>query len=78
MKVILNSNDRVRVKLTNRGRQILEKYYGKWIELESFVPYTQDAAGYYKFHLWELMQIFGPSMYMGMEVPFEHNIMEVV
>lgn len=78
MKLILNSNDRVRVKLTEKGQEILTKYYGAWIHLESFQPHTPGKDGYYKFHLWELMEIFGPSMHLGMEVPFEGNVMEVV
>lgn len=65
MKITLNVNETVKVKLTDRGRAILlkEKY-----------PKDEDSLGYSKWRLWELMSIFGEHLYNGCELTFENEI----
>lgn len=64
----INTNDQVYVKLTETGKKILNSVPG----YKDFS--VLDSQGYYKFHLWELMQIFGEAHYIGCrEVPFENN-----
>jgi hypothetical protein len=46
----INLNDEVKVKLTNYGRDLLAK---------KRLTRQPDEAGYTKFQLWELMNIFG-------------------
>lgn len=64
-----NINNYVRVKLTPAGRQVYETA----IRTRYAVPMEKDRDGYYKFQMWELMRIFGPTMHHGMQIPFEKN-----
>ena len=68
----MNINDKVKVKLTGDGVETLHK--ARKFEV------TVDSVGYYTFHLWELMAIFGPYIYQGMtEHLFENNeVVEVI
>ena len=61
MKVELNINDQVRVKLTEFGKEILTKYYTK--------PVASELNGYYKFSLWGFAKIFGKELYNGQKNP---------
>ncbi len=62
----INLNVQVYVKLTEKGKEILSS--------KEFVShFTPDHEGYYKFQLWELMQIFGKDLWNGCKVPFENN-----
>lgn len=65
MKITLNVNEVVKVKLTDHGRAILlkEKY-----------PKHEDSLGYSEWQLWELMSIFGEHLYNGCELTFENEI----
>jgi hypothetical protein len=49
-RATININDDVKVKLTDSGRDVLAMQQLKR---------QQDADGYIKFQLWELMNIFG-------------------
>lgn len=67
----INMNDRVRVKLTDKGEEILDAV--------EFASYYERDGGYLEFTLWELMQIFGRHFHMGMtEMPFVNNSIELV
>lgn len=72
MKVRININDRVRVKLTEHGRDLVSKHDGL-----AFERFKVDADGRIETQLWCLMQAFGPHLYMGGQIPFETEI-EVV
>lgn len=63
-----NINRRVKVYLTEYGRAILTR-------LSSDEPkYDQlDSDGYYTFQLWQLMQIFGSQIGVGIPQVFENN-----
>lgn len=62
-----NVNNYVKVKLTKRGKEIMEE--------EGVMSKPKpDAEGFSKFQMWELMQIFGNYVYNGCEIPFEMEI----
>ena len=74
----VNINATVRVKLTNIGRQHYRDqmramnvmYPGMRIALEP----NEDANGWYRSQLWELMRDFGEIISMGREPPFSTEI----
>lgn len=78
----INLNDKVKVKLTDHGKDI---YYHQYDELnEKLKPYgckfleprmpDVDADGYTTFQLWQLMNLYGPHIHMTSPLPFETNI----
>jgi hypothetical protein len=75
-----NLNDKVKVKLTEAGREMYREFFTEAVA--PMVPYLPaldssadlDADGFSAFHFWELMQVFGPKMHMTMtDMPFEGN-----
>jgi len=79
-----NINNNVRVKLTDLGRKLHRENHNKIFEFaaefrtddyynEFYAP-IEDSAGWSTWQFWELMQIFGPYLYNGGEVPFETEI----
>lgn len=78
----VNSNDFVKVKLKESGIAILKE---KRDELNKMIhanggkglgeyKLKVDEEGYSKFQLWELMNTFGHLMGLGLETPFETDI----
>lgn len=69
----LNINDTVKVKLTPYGLELYRKY---WLPYCKFgcTPTKQDINGYTEFQLWDLMNIFGSSLYLGCKLPFDTTI----
>jgi hypothetical protein len=74
----LNMNDQVRVTLTTYGAQVWNaRYDGINIPAEH-LPAPCAPGDEVKTQLWDLMQVFGPGIHMGMsEVPFLKNEIEV-
>lgn len=73
-----NVNDKVRVRLTDYGRQCLADNYHR-LSVSARVPIsapnpTPDDEGWTEWQLWTLMQEFGPHMRMGSAVPFETTV----
>lgn len=79
--VTINLNEIVKVKLTDRGKDIfyhqldevnelIKRRGGK--PLEPHMPKV-DADGYTDFQLWRLMQLYGPHIGMGLPLPFDLN-----
>ncbi|RYI30554.1 hypothetical protein EVU96_09060 [Bacillus infantis] len=66
----LNINQQVKVKLNEKGKELLFNHYDEFV-------LQLDQDGYYKIQLWKLMQVFGNHLHMGKELPFEAEI-EVV
>ena len=62
----LNINDKVKVRLTARGRAILVADCVK-------VP-GEDLRGWSEWQLWKLMKHFGPHLSAESEAPFEPKI----
>lgn len=77
MKITINVNEYVSVKLNDRGHAILRENYDHLWRGRSPYPYNppkEDAEGYSRWSVWHLMQEFGPHMYLGMTVPFDTDI----
>lgn len=76
----VNVNDRVKVKLTETGKQIHRAGHEKLMkELPikiryPYIPPKEDEEGYAVFQMWWLMNLFGPYMSVCEEPPFETTI----
>ena len=85
VQVETNVNDCVYVRLTEEGKKYLKKHYfdNPYLPLDVkhdlFESYAKaDEEGWSKFELFELMNIFGPIMYMGSLVsPFQGNVVRI-
>lgn len=68
-----NINHYVSVKLTPIGEEIVRKH---WAPYSKTYPtwLKPDAEGWTQFQLWELMNLFGPFLDNGCQVPFETTI----
>lgn len=70
-----NINDCVKVKLTNVGKEILARHWGKE-ELPEWYKNCTDKYGWISFQLHDLMHIFGQYTYIGnMYLPFKTTIL---
>lgn len=75
-----NVNDKVQVKLTNKGRAIHRASYDKLMAALperarwEYKPPEEDAEGWSAWTMWVLMQEFGPHVAMGVGNPFETEI----
>ena len=74
-----NVNHNVRVKLTDRGREIHRENFDRFLQLCPAFPYPyrkpeEDAEGWSKWQMWDLMKEFGSHMNMGTPLPFETSI----
>ena len=70
----ININDKVSVRLTPHGHEVLHSYChtsNTPVSLLKFI--VMDSNDEYVFQLWELMGIFGPEMYMGNKQVFKKN-----
>lgn len=69
--MLINLNARVKVGLTEHGYKIYNQH------LEQF---NQKASieQYHVFQLWDLMNVFGSHLYMGCEIPFVMNTLEII
>lgn len=74
MSIRININDEVRVRLTDKGRDVLKFNHYRLVPHLPFVPSEEDAGGWSTWQLWRLMQEFGDSMHNGCDVPFETEI----
>lgn len=71
-----NINNYVKVKLTEKGKNIIENYYSNIPQLENHsrpLP-KEDENGWSKWQMWDLMSMFGDKMFNGCDVPFETEI----
>lgn len=67
-----NVNHYVRVKLTSVGWELVKNH---WVQFGLAAPKpTMDTGGWTRWQLWDLMNIFGPHLYNGCEMPFETTI----
>ena len=79
-----NINEKVKVRLTEHGRAILEadinplNYCGQQELLDyAYEKIRPDSDGYNSFQMWQLMSIFGDKMYNGAENVFESNLIHL-
>jgi hypothetical protein len=70
MRIVLNVNDTVSVRLTDAGKKIFDAYYGGKLQ-------TPPVSERIKFPLWELMQIFGKHIHLGACPFFDGNDIEL-
>lgn len=69
----MNLNVRVRIVLKDKGKAILHHHANRFgTDNSSLWPVSEDNR--VEMHLWEVMQIFGPHIYMGPPPPFETEI----
>lgn len=64
-----NLNDYIKVKLTEKGKQIYNDYYDGNMHID------YDNDGYATFQMWDFMHIFGKHMNMASELVCETNVM---
>jgi hypothetical protein len=72
MKIIVNLNDKVSVRLTPAGEAIWADWYRAGNPLRSIPDYITkkiDEKGWISFQLWDFMNVFGPALYLGMHAP---------
>ncbi len=72
-----NVNDKVRVKLTDHGRQALRRRHADlWdgISPHQYEPPKEDAEGWSEWQMWDLMESLGHMWYMGGPPPFDTTI----
>jgi hypothetical protein len=75
VKIHINLNEKVKVKLNVTGRTRYTDYLleGGFNGPEIFSFLKSGEDGYHTFQLYDLMQIFGKDLYHGNTVPFENN-----
>jgi hypothetical protein len=84
--IYANMNNYVLVKLNLFGYMVWLKYNNQYYEyFPHLEPETietlksrEDDDGYVKFHMWELMHIFGQHTAMGLESPFESMNIKII
>lgn len=80
MTADININDYVYVQLTDLGKQIYDSYFFNFnrkygVEIKA-PELKMDKEGYSAFQIWDLMQIFGPEMRIGLNPTFKDNILQ--
>ena len=75
-----NINDKIKVKLTEHGKAILDKDVENILPVmktlisdKTYYPYHVDRDGYIEFQLWNFMRIFGSHFWNGCPQILEHN-----
>lgn len=68
-----NLNDCIHIKLTDYGKELIIKDYGKDY-FDCCVEVYKTDNGYYRLQLWTVMSYFGKYLYNGCKLPFEPNI----
>jgi hypothetical protein len=69
----ININENCKVRLTDFGISVMKEHFS-YMPDEKYLR-KPDALGYYSFSVWELFQIFGPRIHLGMsETPFVENV----
>lgn len=75
MELKININEYVSVQLTKFGKEAYAKHFRHYKVRPTEIQ--KDADGWCVFHLWDLMHIFGPVLYMGPPTPFVGNIIRI-
>ena len=73
----INLNDEVKIKLNDKGIEILKQEHeriNQLLERKDKFEVKLDEDGYYKEQLWRIMQVFGKHIALGADVPFETDI----
>lgn len=75
MEINLNVNERVRVELTLEGIKILSNNNSSYL-MDSSFSYNKDTE-VLTTELWNIMNIFGPYMYIGSKPLFKNNNIKI-
>lgn len=78
-----NINDKVLIKLTDKGREILHHNHDELNQLiieRGGLPLDplvikEDENGYYSMQMWEFIQTFGQYLSLACKLPFETTIL---
>ena len=76
-----NINNTVKVKLTELGKQVLEKDHNEFwsshgnLNEHPYEPPKEDKDGYAEFQLWSLMYQLGKYHILGCELPIDTVIL---
>ena len=70
----VNLNEYIKVKLTDKGKEIYRNYYHEIDDEKVLKTLDIDEEGYCKFQLWYFMEIFGEHFRMGCYLPCETNV----
>lgn len=74
-----NINCHVKVKLTDKGLELLKFQHDKWLLMfkshGEFVPPKTDEYGYVTYQFWDFMETFGPTIQFGFKPLFETTIL---
>jgi len=78
----VNINTTVEVKLTELGLKVLTEYCFKYfgdidITPDAYIKSLTNKDGYAMFSMWDFMNIFGKSMYMGSDPVIENNNIKI-
>ncbi len=75
--MLLNINEKVKVKLTDRGHEILKEqhdvFYKKYPDMppREYAKPPEDSLGWSTWQIWLLMNTFGEYMTISGELTFE-------
>lgn len=78
-EVRFNINDEIKVKLTDKGKEILAKEIAEGNKVARLDPdfvlsdYQEDEEGYIHPQLWDFMRIFGSHFFNGGPCYIENN-----
>lgn len=73
----INLNDLIKVQLKEEGKHIYIHQYDHLPGMENYyltMKNNLDENGFVEMQLWHFIQVFGPYMRMGFELPFSTNI----
>jgi hypothetical protein len=70
MKYKFNINNSVEVRLTEKGANIYNNWYGRYAQY-GIVQEPVQEGHLLRAQLWHLFQVFGEHIHLGGEVPFE-------
>lgn len=80
-----NVNLKIKIKLKDKGLRMLAEHNNeifkdtpmmqKMHRDESYYAAKIDANGWYEMSIWEAMQVFGSGIGMGIDLPFETEVL---
>jgi hypothetical protein len=74
----MNINDKVKVQLTPFGADIWNKQYDSLKIPADYIPTKVKPLDYIETQLWDAMNVFGPHIGLGKDVPFVDCQMEIM
>ena len=74
----MNINDKVKVQLTPFGADIWNKRYDGLNIPAEYMPTAVEPFSFLETQLWDAMNVFGPHIHLGGDVPFVDCQMEIM